>query len=990
MADLINDRYEPLELVAEGGQGRVFMSLDHQHQRRVALKIRDFSPAVDREALLREAGVLLQLEPHRGLPTVRDDFFVGDRYYLVMDWIDGSNLQTILSQRGDPGLPPETVVGYLVEAAAALDHLHGQDPPVVHGDVKPANLVLGRNGRVFVVDFGIAVRLGAFAAAGTPGYLAPEVAAGESATPAADVYALAATAFALLTGSPPTGEIPNWTGIQTVDAKNFERALRLALSTDPARRPASCRELTERLRGWLSPDERARGNLPDGRTSFVGRERELEELQRSLAEARMLTLIGAGGCGKTRLAIEAARQAQSNFPDGAWLVELAPVSEAALVPSTVATTLGVREDPGRSLLDVLADSLGGKRLLLVLDNCEHVLDAAAELSDQLLRRCPEVRVLATSREALGVEGERNLSVLPLGLPPDEADAEAVARSEAGKLFLDRARAVSPKIEIDQANAGVVGSICRRLDGMPLAIELAAARVGFLTPQEIDERLDDRFRLLTSGARAAPMRQRTLRALIDWSYDLLNEDQAVLYRRLGAFVGGFTLEAAERVCSGEPLNPDGILDALGQLVERSLVAAEEQEGHNRYRMLETIREHAMESLRASGEGDDVRSRHLAWFVSFLERTEPELAGPAQLETSRRMEREFGNLRHAFAWSLANEDIDAALRLVANRRFWQFMQGYAAEGRAWVEAVLPRADDADPSLRARALGEAGEFQRVYGDLDRASSYLEQALLVQRELPDTGAVGRTLYMLGRVELAAGRNGRAYEVTEESVAIARGTADKQPLGERLAQLGEVVYERASLERARPLLEEALRLAREARDAHSIADSLRVIGMIARDAGHFEEARSCLDEALSLQRGLADSLCTSLSLSVLGELALQDHQPAQASALFAEALSIQSRIGYWNGMADSVWGLAAAAAGDGRLVRAARLHGAEEALRRDGRVPFRIALTKRHDRVVSAIRQRMEPPALAAAWRDGLAMGRQEALAYALAQPTPGRDRDR
>ena len=551
MADLINDRYEPLELVAEGGQGRVFMSLDHQHQRRVALKIRDFSPAVDREALLREAGVLLQLEPHRGLPTVRDDFFVGDRYYLVMDWIDGSNLQTILSQRGDPGLPPETVVGYLVEAAEALDHLHGQDPPVVHGDVKPANLVLGRNGRVFVVDFGIAVRLGASAAAGTPGYLAPEVAAGEPATPAADVYALAATAFALLTGSPPTGEIPNWTGIQTVDAKNFERALRLALSTDPARRPASCRELTERLRGWLSPDERARGNLPDGRTSFVGRERELEELQRSLAEARMLTLIGAGGCGKTRLAIEAARQAHSDFPDGAWLAELAPCPRAW--SRAVAASLGVREDPGRSFLDVLADALGGKRLLLVLDNCEHVLAAAAELSDQLLRSCPEVRLLATSRQDLGVEGERNLPVLPLGLPPDEADAEAVARSEAGKLFLDRARAVSPKIAIDRANAGAVGSICKRLDGIPLAIELAAARVGFLTPQEIDDRLDDRFRLLTSGTRAALPRHRTLHALIDWSHDLLNEDEAVLYRRLGVFVGGFTLEAAEHVCSGEPLN-----------------------------------------------------------------------------------------------------------------------------------------------------------------------------------------------------------------------------------------------------------------------------------------------------------------------------------------------------------------------------------------------------------------------------------------------------
>jgi non-specific serine/threonine protein kinase len=734
----------------------------------------------------------------------------------------------------------------------------------------------------------------------------------------------------------------------------------------------------------------APGNLPDGRTSFVGRDRELEELRHTLAEARMLTLTGAGGCGKTRLALEAARHAQSDFPDGAWLTELAPVSEAALVPGTVAASLGVREDPGRSFLDVLADSLSGMRLLLVLDNCEHVLDAAAELSDQLLRRCPEVRVLATSRQALGVEGERILSLLPLGLPPEEADAEAVARSEAGELFLDRARAVAPKIDINQANAGAVRSICQRLDGMPLAIELAAARVGFLTPQEINQRLDDRFRLLTSGTRAALPRHRTLRALIDWSHDLLSEDQALLYQRLSVFVGGFTLEAAEQVCSGEPLAPDGVLDSLGQLVEKSLVAAEEQEDRNRYRMLETIREHALERLRASGEEDDVRLRHLEWFVSFLERSETELAGPEQLEMARRIEPEFSNVRGAFSWSLAAGDIEAALRLVVNRRYWQFGQAYAAEGRAWVDAVLPRADGADPSLRARALAQAGEFQRVNGELDRARGYLEQALAVQRELRDDAAVGRTLYMLGRVELAAGCNERAQEVTEESVAIGRSAGDKQQVGERLAQLGEIVYDRESPERASPLLEEALRVAREARDAHGIADSLRVLGMIARDAGHFEKARSCLDEALSLQRGLADYWCASLSLSVLGELALRGRQPAQANALFAESLSLQSRVGYWYGMADSVWGLAASAAGEGWLVRSARLLGAEEAFRRDGRVPFHVAPVDRHDTVLSALRQRMEPAPLAAAWQEGLAMGREEALAYALAEPAQGRDGDR
>ena len=307
-----------------------------------------------------------------------------------------------------------------------------------------------------------------------------------------------------------------------------------------------------------SDRHRISGNLPDRRTRFIGRERELEELLRALPEARMLALTGAGGCGKTSLAIEAARNAAGDFRDGAWLAELAPVSAAALVPGAVAGALGVMEEHGRSFVDALADSLRGKQLLLVLDNFEHVLDAAAELCDELLRRCAELRILATSRQALRVGGEWNVPVPPLGVPAKEADARAVAASEAGMLFLDRGRAISPGIRIEDSNAASVASICRRLDGIPLAIELAAARVGVLTPKEIDEHLDDRFRLLRSDARAALPRHRTLRALIDWSYDLLGEEEAVLYRRLGVFVGGFTLRPRDGSAPANLFAPDGLL------------------------------------------------------------------------------------------------------------------------------------------------------------------------------------------------------------------------------------------------------------------------------------------------------------------------------------------------------------------------------------------------------------------------------------------------
>jgi tetratricopeptide (TPR) repeat protein len=491
-------------------------------------------------------------------------------------------------------------------------------------------------------------------------------------------------------------------------------------------------------------------------------------------------------------------------------------------------------------------------------------------------------------------------------------------------------------------------------------------------------------LLGGVTRTAP-RHRTLRALIDWSYDLLSDDETVVYRRLGVFVGGFTLEAAERICSGQPIARGGILDLVGRLWEKSLVEADDQEGHMRYRMLESIREHALERLVASGEEVELRSRHLAWFVSFVEQSDVDLAGPGQAETARRTEREFGNVRAGFAWSLASGNVEAALRLVGVRRFWQTVQGHGGEGRAWVDAALAAAGGVAPSFRAKALQQAADFRRIQGDLDGARSYVEQCLSIQRELQDPTAVGRTLYVLGRVESAAGHDERAEDVTQESVTIARAAGERQQLGERLSQLGEIKYDRGQPEHARPLVDEALSLAHEAGDAHTIADALRILGMIERDAGHVEAAQSRLGEAISRQRELSDWTCVSLSLAALGELALRDREPTRASALFAESLVLQRKTGTWYRMVDCVWGLAAAAAGQGRLVRAARLLGAEETFRREAGIPFRLGSAERHDAVAVALRQAIGADAFAAARREGLAMGREVVLAHALAGYEPG-----
>jgi tetratricopeptide (TPR) repeat protein len=351
----------------------------------------------------------------------------------------------------------------------------------------------------------------------------------------------------------------------------------------------------------------------------------------------------------------------------------------------------------------------------------------------------------------------------------------------------------------------------------------------------------------------------------------------------------------------------------------------------------------------------------------------------------MEQEFGNVRAAFAWSLAAGDIDPALRLVGIHRFWMSLQGHREEGLAWVNEALSRPGNADPSLRARALRQAGEFRRVEGDLDGARWYLEQAVSIQRELSDPAALGEILYVLGLVESATGRTEQAHEAIVESIAIATAVGGRQQLGERLAQLGEITYDQGVPERARPLLEDALRLARETGDSHTVADALRVLGMIARDDGHSSEARSFLGEAVALQREISDWTCTSVSLSVLADQALRERDPAQARALFAESLELQRNMGpHWYRAVDCLWGLAATAAAEGRLVRATRLLGAEERLRREARVPFRLARPERHDAVLQYVRNRMEEAAFISAWREGLAMGREEALALALTDDEP------
>ncbi|HEY8672140.1 MAG TPA: adenylate/guanylate cyclase domain-containing protein, partial [Candidatus Dormibacteraeota bacterium] len=491
-------------------------------------------------------------------------------------------------------------------------------------------------------------------------------------------------------------------------------------------------------------------NLPRPASSFVGREREVREVTTQLRNgARLLTLTGTGGSGKTRLAIEAGTELVPDFKGGVGWVALAVVRDHGLVMQVVAEALGAKG------VD-LASHIGHRELLLLLDNFEQVVQAAPQLA-ALLEACPNLTLLVTSRELLRIRGEVEYPV------PALSDPEALT------LFSTRSH-----LDGDPVSA----LLCRRLDNLPLAIELAAARTAVLSPAQILDRLSQRLDLLRGG-RDADAKQKTLRSTIEWSYELLNEGEKRLFARLGVFAGGCTLECAEEVA-------DADIDVLESLVDKSLV------GHSgeRFWMLETIRDYALECLRASGEEDDVRRRHLAWFVSLVQRSDAELYGPQQRDVGREMEIEFANVRAAFEWSLASDDIEAALRLVSVRRFWQSLQEHQAEALAWTETLVMRAGAADPALRARALGIAGEVRRVRGDLDKACQYLEEALSIQRGLADEAALSRPLYMLGRAETASGRYQRAHELTEEGVALARATGDRQALTELLAQLGETMYE--------------------------------------------------------------------------------------------------------------------------------------------------------------------------------------------------------
>jgi predicted ATPase/DNA-binding CsgD family transcriptional regulator len=693
--------------------------------------------------------------------------------------------------------------------------------------------------------------------------------------------------------------------------------------------------------------ERPSHNLPVELSSFVGREKELPEVRRLLENNRLLTLTGSGGCGKSRLALAAASGLVERFEDGVWVAELASLADPSLVPQAVAFTLGVRERPGTSLTAALSDYLRTRNLLLILDNCEHLIEACAELAGALLHSCSGLRVLATSREALGITGEMAWPVPSLSLPDLRRlpDIDSLPRYESARLFVERAATVKPNFELTEQNAPAVTKICYRLDGIPLAVELAAARTKVLSVEEISTRLADSFRLLTAGSRTAAPRQRTLQATMDWSHELLGRKERAVFRRMSVFAGGFTLEAAESICAGEELQRDEVLELISRLVDQSLMVAQERDGAARYRLLETVRQYGRERLEEADEGDRVRQRHAMYYLAVAEEAEPELKGDRQVSWLERLETEHDNFRAAMRWLLGRGESELAARL--GWALWLFwgIRSHLAEGRRSMERALSARGSVamTASARAKALFVAGMMANYQGDHLSAEPPVQESLGLFKDLEDKVGTAYALSNTGYVALGRGRFRQAIAAIEEAADL--------------------------------FLEEG--------EKWGAAIELGFLAVAWRNLGDHERAKRLAERALTISREIGERQATTSALYTLAILAQTEGKDERARDLFEEGLRLSAELGNEADVAHCLEGLASMYGAEGKIMRAARLWGAEEALLEKLEDAVYTYLPDRalHRNQVAAARSQVDEAAWTAAWTEGRAMSPQQGVEYALEQ---------
>jgi predicted ATPase/class 3 adenylate cyclase len=731
--------------------------------------------------------------------------------------------------------------------------------------------------------------------------------------------------------------------------------------------------------------ERYPSNLPLQPSPLIGREREVEEICRRLrsTEVRILTLTGPGGTGKTRVSVQAASELTDEYEDGVFFVALAATADPSLVVPTVTRTLGLIEAGNQPPEELLKGYLRDRHILLVLDNFEQVLEAAL-LIDEVLHSAPGVKVLVTSRTPLGLYGEHEFPIPPLSLPQSEAtpSTEHLADYGAIRLFVDRTRAVKPEFSLTEENARAIAEICERLDGLPLAIELAAARAKLLPPQALLSRLGNRLKLLTGGARNLPERQRTLRNAIEWSYEMLDEGEKTLFARLAVFSGGGTLEAIEAVCDAESDLPVDPLEGVSSLLDKSLLRqVAEQEGEPRFEMLETIREFALEKLEEGADTGAVERVHAEYFLALAERAEPRLWGPEDATWLDRLEQEHDNMRAALSWALEHEEAELALKLSGALRWFWHMGGYYGEGRSWLEAALTNERHTSSArARAEALEGVGWLANQQGDLERAETAAEQGLQLCAEAGLGVVVAADLQnVLGDGARHRGDYERAAELLEQSLALHKAAKDTRGVAWSLGNLANVASDCGTYERAKALYEEGLELARALGGAELLGAYLISLGDEYLLEGNPEKAMELNEEAAELYRRRGRKGALQVALNNLGWAALIGDDHLKAEALHEECLMMCKELGDRLTGSDSMEGLACVAGARGEAERAAKLFGAAEALREEAGYQQAIRVRSLREPYLAAIRSRVDGATWTAAWDEGRSMKFEGAIAYSL-----------
>ncbi|MGW5144841.1 protein kinase domain-containing protein [Rhodococcus koreensis] len=980
--------FDDAQEIGRGGFGVVYRCTQADLDRTVAVKVLTVDlDEENRARFFREQRAMGRLTGH---PNIVGVLQVGATDsglpYIVMPYHPQDSLEVRV--RKDGPLELDRVLRLGVKMAGAVETAHRLG--ILHRDVKPANILLTDYGEPALTDFGIAHISGGFETAtgvvtGSPAYTAPEVLEGDPPSPAADVYGLGATLFSALTGHAAferrSGEqvVAQFLRITTQPVPDLREhgipddvadAIARAMSRSPGERPPTAADFGEELRriqvdhglpvddmalrmesdaqgndgqpvsgrfrstGTSGTSARSGGrNLPLELTSFVGRRNELTEARNLLAGSRLVTLTGIGGVGKTRLAMRVAAAVQRDYGDGVRLVELGEVREESSLVDAVAAAVGVRDHSARPLREVLIEFLASRELLLVLDNCEHLVDAVAELAETLLRVCATLRILATSREPLVIGGEAVLRVPPLAVPEldRKPSLRSVRRYEAVSLFVERAAAAVPGFELTEDNAAAVAGICNRLDGLPLPIELAAARLRAMSPEQILHRLTDRYSLLSRGSRGAPTRQQTLRLSMDWSFELCTTGEQLVWGRLSVFAGSFELDAAEQVC-GAGLGPDELLDTLTSLVEKSILI---REGHGsvvRFRMLETLREYGCEKLEQTGETVTLRRRHRDWYEALALTAEAEWISAHQLDWIRRLKREQPNLREALEFG-ADDDPAAALRTASALFLFWGSQGLYGEGRRWFAQLLARqsgpptvgwvkalqragmmanvqgdlqagaalvaeartlsAHTSDPMMRSLVAYAEGMLALYSGELESASSHLETALAEFAERGDRTLEVAVLYPLGLAYGLRDLTDPAIDYLERVLAITELHGEKMYRSHSLWALGIAVWRQGDDDRAVRVLEQSLELTRQVHGPRVAASGLEALAWIACGLRNEPRAAVLLGAAEGLARSVGSAVVIYSDLLVYHEECNRKSRKVLGDKVFDSAHRRGEQLGF-------------------------------------------------------------------------------------------------